>query len=300
MSSTFALSAGNDLAHALMAHLAAGAGIRVLSIKGFVADRYGLREPRVAADADVLIEPSRFDDFCALLSARGWRLRHERQVPSLMAQHSATYIHDGWPNDIDAHIYFPGFFGRYEDAFDALWSSRSTMTIAQTEVNVPSRAGATVIAALHALRYTHSSRHVGELTQVKRVLADDFSDEEREQFVEVARAGGALWVLQEVLAGIGVSENPDATPAQQLLWNTNRATIEDGAAVSWLTALRGERWYRKPVVIFHALWISREEIPRNDPNTLPTALEAWRHRTMRWRRGAVALLHYVRLRLFKQ
>jgi hypothetical protein len=297
MASTFPLSAGNDLAHALMAHVAKEAGIRVLSIKGFVSDQYRLREPRVAADADALIDPARFDDFCSLLTRRGWRPRHERQVPSLMEQHSITYIHDDWPNDIDAHLYFPGFFGDHVDAFDALWSSRSVMTVAQTAVAVPSRAGAAVIAALHALRYTHSDRHSDELARIKRVLVEDVPESERAEFVEIARAGGALWVLQEVLTEFGVREAPDASPAQQLLWKTNRATIEDGAAVSWLAAMRAERWYRKPAVILNALWISRADIPRNDPDQLPTAGQAWHHRVVRWRRGTVALSHYLRLRL---
>lgn len=297
MTSTFALSAGNDLAHALMAHLAGESGIRVLSIKGFVSDRYCLREPRVAADADVLVDPARFEDFCALLNRYGWRLRHERPVPSLMEPHSVTYIHDHWPNDIDAHVYFPGFFGPPADAFDVLWSSRTTMTVAETAVSVPSRAGAAVIAALHALRYTHSSRHADELTGLKQILVDDFTDAEREEFVGIARAGGALWVLGEVLAEIGVGEETDATSAQILLWKTNRATIEDGAAVSWLAAMRTERWYRRPGVILNAIWISRADIPRNDPSTFPTAREAWHHRSMRWRRGSVALVHYLRLRM---
>lgn len=297
MASTFTLSAGNELAHALIAHLARESGIRVLSIKGFVSDRYGLREPRVAADADVIVDPDRFDEFCALLGEHGWRVRYERLVPSLMAPHSITYIHDDWPNDIDAHVYFPGFFGQRADAFEGLWSSRSTMTIAQTDVTVPSRSGAAVIVALHALRYTHSDRHVGELDRVKNLLVNDFSDDERAQFIEIARAGGALWVLQEVLSEIGVSAGADATPAQQLLWRKNRATIEDGAAVSWLAAVGAEPWHRKPITLFHALWISREDIPRNDPDRQPTRGEAWRHRATRWRRGAAALVHYFRLRL---
>jgi len=105
-----------------------------------------------------------------------------------------------------------------------------------------------------------------------------------------------LWVLADVLTHIGVIVEPDATPEQQRLWNTNRATVEDGAAVSWLAAMRAERWSRKPAVLFHAIWISREDIPRNDPNHVPTSLEAWRHRVFRWRRGAVALSHYFGVR----
>lgn len=292
----FTLSAGNELAHALTALLASDAGIRALSIKGFVTDRYGLREARVAADADVLIEPARFDEFCELLAVRGWHPRHERPVPSLIGQHSVAYIHEDWPNDIDVHLFFPGFLGPRDAAFEALWSSRRTMSVAHRDAFVPSRAGAAVITALHALRYSHSDRHSAELATIKRVLLDDFDLDERAECVEIARRGGALWVMREVLTEMGAEPEIDATAAQQRTWELNRATVEDGSAVSWLAALRDAPCRTKPKILFQALWISRDDIPRNDAAQFPAVRDAWAHRRMRWRRGAAALAHYLRLR----
>lgn len=292
----FALGEANELAHAMMARIGRDHGIRTLSIKGLVADRYGLRRPRVAADADVIVDPARFDEFCRLLRDYGWHLRVEREVPSLLGPHSVTLIRDDWPNDIDAHVRFPGFFADDQTVFERLWSTRSTMEVAHCEVTVPSRAASAVIAALHAVRYTKSVRHAGELERVAELLVDDFSDAEREEFLDVACVGRAQWVLRELFDLVGRPYEMDATPRQMQLWETNRATVEDGAAVSWLSTLRSVPLHRKPAVLARALWISREEIPRNDVNRLPTMREAWAHRMLRWRRGGIALWHYARWR----
>lgn len=290
----FSLNEANALAHALLARVGREHGIRTLSIKGMVADKYELRKPRVAADADVIVEPSRFDEYCRLLTARGWHVRVERDVPSLLGPHSVTFIRDDWPNDIDAHVRFPGFFADDGSVFERLWQTRATMEAAHNEITVPSRGASAVIAALHAVRYTKSARHAGELEQIARLLTDEFSDAEREEFVDVARAGHAQWVLRELFELIDRPYEVDVDARQQELWNTNRATVEDGAAVSWLNTLTAAPLHRKPGVLFRALWIARVDIPRNDVNRMPTIGEAWAHRMLRWRRGAVALWRYAR------
>jgi len=293
-STSFSLNEANALAHALLARIGRDNGIRTLSIKGLVADHHGLRKPRVAADADVIVEPGRFDEFCRLLTAHGWHLRVEREVPSLLGPHSVTFIRDDWPNDIDAHVRFPGFFADDGTVFERLWQTRAFMEAAHNEITVPSRGASAVIAALHAVRYTKSVRHAGELEQIAHLLTEEFTDAEREEFVDVARAGHAQWVLRELFDLIDQPYEVDANPRQQELWDTNRATVEDGAAVSWLSMLKAAPLHRKPAVLFRALWISRVDIPRNDANRMPTLGEAWAHRMLRWRRGAIALWHYAR------
>lgn len=291
---SFSRNEANELAQALLAHTAREAGIRTLAIKGLVADRYELRPPRVAADADVWVDPGRFSEFCALLTARGWHLRVEREVPSLLGAHSVTMIRDDWPNDLDIHIRFPGFFADDAIVFNRLWETRGEMEIAHISVPVPSRAASAVIAALHSVRYTKSVRHSGELERVAELLETEFTDVERAEFIDVARAGRAQWVLRELFERIGEPYKTDADSKQRQLWNLNRATIEDGAAVSWLSELREAALHRKPAVLFRALWISRADIPRNDPERMPTASEAWSHRVFRWKRGAASLMRYAR------
>lgn len=290
---SFTLTEANELAHALLARIGQDHGIRTLSIKGVVADRYQLRRPRVAADADVIVDPARFDEFCTALGQHRWHLRVEREVPSLLGPHSVTFIRDDWPNDIDAHVRFPGFFADDQTVFERLWQTRSRMRVAHVDIAVPSRGASAVIAALHAVRYSKSARHAGELEQVADLLTDGFTAEERAEFTDVARVGRAQWVLRDLFERIDQTIEVDADPRQQRLWTTNRATIEDGAAVSWLTQLTAAPWPRKPGILARALWISRADIPRNDSRRLPTAREAWAHRALRWKRGAVALGRYL-------
>lgn len=285
----FSLAAANELAHAHIAHIARRNGIRVLSIKGPVADHYGLREPRVAADADVLVEPGRVDELCELLMGHGWHRRMERDVPTLLGHHSITLIRSNWPNDIDVHRFFPGFFGDRAEVFDALWNSHSVVRLAHTEVYIPSRAGAAVIAALHCVRYTRSERHAIELRLVIDAVNATFTEQDKAEFAEIAAVGHAQWVLAETLYEIGLPHTDDATAEEQRLWTRNRRTVEDGSAVSWLAAVRSAPLHRRPGVIFRAWWISRDDIPRNDPDVRPTLSEAWSHRVLRWRRGARAI-----------
>lgn len=292
MRSSFSLSEANELAQAFLAHLGRESGIRTLAIKGLVADRYELRAPRIAADADVWIDPAHFDELCDLLVTRGWHLRVERDVPSLLGPHSVTMIRDDWPNDLDVHVRFPGFFADDQTVFDRLWQTHEEMELAHTSVSVPSRAASAVIAALHAVRYSKSARHSGEFQRVAELLEEDFSDAERSEFIDVARVGRAQWVLRELFERISAPYAIDADVRQRHLWQTNRATIEDGAAVSWLNELRGASLLRKPRVLVRAMWISRADIPRNDPSRMPTVREAWSHRMLRWRRGAAALFRY--------
>ena len=292
--SGFSLNEANELAHALLGHVGRASGIRVLSIKGIVADRYGLREPRVAADADVMVDPARFDDFCDLMDEHGWHRRVEREVPSLLGMHSVTLIREDWPNDIDVHVRFPGFFAGDSVIFDRLWRTRDTMVAAHVDIDVPSRAGSAVIAALHAVRYSRSVRHADELERVSELLWNEFSEAEQSEFIDISRVGKAQWVLRELFEPRGMSYEIDANTNQQRLWTMNRATIEDGAAVSWLVELRTAPLTRKPAVLLRALWISRADIPRNDPDRLPSTREAWKHRVLRWRRGTSALTSYLR------
>lgn len=290
---TFPLNEANELAHALLGHVGTTAGIRVLSIKGLVADRYGLRSPRLAADADVMVDPARFDEFCTLLAAYGWHERVERDVPALLGKHSLTLIKPTWPNDLDVHVRFPGFFADDAVVFDRLWATRGSMEAAHLRIAVPSKGASAVIAALHAVRYSRSPRHAQELSRVSDLLWNEFDERDRTEFVDVACVGRAQWVLRDLFERGGIPYAIDADAEQRRLWATNRATVEDGAAVSWLAALHAAPWRGKPRVLARAIWISRAEIPRNDAERMPSRGEAWRHRVLRWRRGAVALGHYV-------
>lgn len=291
---TLALGDATQLAHALAGMLARESRTRVLSIKGPASDQHRLRSPRTAADADVLVDPAGFERFCSELEMRGWRTRYGRETPSLLPPHSRTYIHESWPCDIDVHSAFPGFFAGADAAFEALWRTRVMLSVAHTVSFAPSRAGSAVIAALHAQRSSQSARHRAEGDQVRSVVGTEFRDDEREEFYRIAREGGAVWVLRDLIESLDIGPLiSDASPDDQRLWNLNRTYNEDGSAVGWLLHWKAATWSRRPMILIRAIWVSRADIPRNDERAMPTRSEAWRYRRARWRRGAAALGRFI-------
>ncbi|WP_181158129.1 nucleotidyltransferase family protein [Microbacterium sp. MYb64] len=290
---TFDLAEATTLAHSLVEWVATEREIRVLAIKGPVASHYGLRAPRVSADADVLVEPSRFDDLCVLLEGRGWHERVGRETPSLLTRHSRTFIHDAWPCDIDVHRLFPGFFADPGQAFEALWKGRSSLTVAHVAVSIPSRAGAAVISALHAQRNARSTRNVDELSSLRTVIVQEFDKAERDEFYGIATSGKAVWVLRDIIGELGLGAVFEDVPAEdQRRWDINRTHIEDGSTVGWWIQVHGAPWYRKPAIIFRAAWVPRRDIPRNSLSAIPSRAEAWSYQRARWRRGIRAMLSY--------
>lgn len=283
-----------DLAHALVARMAVALGVRALSIKGPSTDAYGLRRPRLAADADVLVEPSGFLAVCAELERNGWHVRHGRDTPSILPAHSRTYIRDGWPCDIDLHSWFPGMFRPASDAFDALWRGRSVLTIACSPVLVPSRSGAALIAALHTERSSRASRQRDEGRQLAHVMQTQFAPRDLREFYDLARATGAVWVLRALIAEVHCGPVvKDISTDDARRWDLNRTFNEDGSTVGWIEHWRAVRWTERPRVLLNALWVPRAEIPRNDESVIPGRAEAWRYRAARWSRGFRALRRFV-------
>ncbi|MFE6995713.1 nucleotidyltransferase family protein [Microbacterium sp. NPDC057659] len=289
------LSAAAPLAHALAADIARRRGIRALSIKGPVAEHHGLRAPRMSADADVLVEPARFAEFCDDLAGLGWRTRVGRDTPSLLPQHSATYIHPDWPCDIDVHWMFPGFFADAEVVFEALWRSRSTLTIASTRVSAPSRPGTAVVMALHAVRDLRAERHRSERLLVLTALTDSFTENERDEFIGIVRVGGAGWALKDLLAQAGLpGVDDDGDEARRLGWDIFRSNVDDASSVAWWRQIGAARWWEKPAWLWRAVWVPRRDVPRNDVDSLPSHREAWEYRVRRWARGWRATMRHLR------
>lgn len=283
------------LAHAMLAAIAADAGIRLLSIKGPSADHHRLREPRVASDADVWVEPARFGELCSLIEARGWHLRVGRETPSLLPQHSRTFIHESWPCDLDIHWMFPGFFADPDTAFETVWERREPMNVAHVEVMIPSLAGAAVIGMLHSLRNAQLVRHNAEGARIHEIVTREMTASDRAEFHEIARAGGALWVLRDVISAAGFGEVvSDLTDDEKRRWNLYQSYVEDGSAVSWWMHLKATPWHNKAGILVRAVWVARADMPRNDPTVLPDRAEVFRYQKDRWVRGARAMRRYFR------
>ncbi|HEV7171578.1 MAG TPA: hypothetical protein VGN50_01660, partial [Pedococcus sp.] len=114
------------LAHGLVQRLADSVGARVLFVKGPTAVAVGARPPRPSSDVDVLVDPASFETLCAAIEGVAWVRRHApmpvSRAADLAFDHSAHFIHEEWPCDLDVHFCFPGFFADPPAVFDALWA----------------------------------------------------------------------------------------------------------------------------------------------------------------------------------
>lgn len=284
-----------QLAHATVAHVAAGVGIRVLSIKGPFAAHYGLREPRVSVDADILVEPGKAQMLHDALARFGWHKRAGRMPPTFFGLHSITMINDSWPCDIDLHHFFPGFFASPEDVFERLWTGRDVHSASRGQVITPSRAGMAVIVALHAARAPYLEKSQRDWKCVGEAMSHTFSQAELHEFRSIAEVGRALWVLRELLADVDMPVGEaDVTSAEVERWSKNQIPVAEKSAALWLGEVAGASLFQKVGVFAAALWVPRADIPRNDTDRLPTVRESLAFQRERWARGARYLLDYMR------
>lgn len=288
------LDEANELLAAWACQVATDRGIRTLLIKGRMLSDDGLRAVRVSADVDLLVEPTRFDEYCDAVLSAGWE-----EFPSTFASahftlHSRSFRKAGWPNSFDVHSEYPGFLRPPAEVFDALWQTRRTASFAHQECPVPSRVAGAMILALHSLRGTaEQARHHDELVGV---LAVTFTDAERAELAALATVTGATPALADALPQWGVEVAVDQALMQTdayRLW-LSKTTRTEGVAGAWLTTLSRAPWRQKAQILRRALWPSHDDFAVEHPEV---AGEWWPQtwaRVARWGRGLRQLPGAVR------
>ncbi len=291
---TLRLDEAVELGHAWVQSLAEAHGIRHLLIKGPALHRHGLRDERTSADIDVLVEPARFGELCAAILESGWTERPSILISELTTLHSKTYIHDGWPCDLDVHSFFPGFLADPAVVFDAQWSRRVAMQFAHRECDVPDRVGSILILALHSLRGTTTqSRHADELEELVLV---PLTDEERVDAAALTLATGCAATLEKVLPRLGVQVEPSAAELSSDELREWRERVASGShgAYFWLLAWRKAAWRERPAVAWNAFWPSAAELRLAHPEIDGTPRSAMRARWRRWMHGITSAPGAVR------
>ncbi|MDN4641967.1 nucleotidyltransferase family protein [Agreia sp. PsM10] len=282
------------LAHVLTSSVARQNDIRLLSIKGPTLAAHGLRDDRYYADADVFVDPSRLNDFVALLNARGWVERFERPTARILADHSVTLVHPLWPCDIDVHWYFPGYFAAPQDVFDMLWSRRMSMPLAGASIVMPDLTASASIAALHYLRHPHSSRHQEEMAELTRRLIALGDQRILDDLLRLAERGGAPDAQADFLMSLGLSV-PDLSfdPVHRAQWFAYVETHDDGSTGAWLLELGGVGWRAKLPELWRALFPSSAELRAAHGGVEMSLGERTRTRLSRIRKGVRAAPHAV-------
>ncbi len=147
---SISVAARVHLAHAVVQHLAEGAAVDLLHIKG-PAVLPDLRPPdRSSTDVDVLVRPSHLHRLVTALESAGWTKRTDFATGSVFA-HAANWWHDDW-GWVDVHVHWPGVRLDPEAAFDVWSAGATTQDIAHRPCPVPDRTGQLLVLVLHAAR----------------------------------------------------------------------------------------------------------------------------------------------------
>jgi hypothetical protein len=137
-------------AHAALQHLADGASVDLLHVKGPAVDPSVVPHRPAGTDADVLVRPSHLPCLLDALGAHGWVVHTSADAGSPFG-HAVTLHHPTWGH-ADLHRLFPGTTVDPEVAFQRLWRTRGSMAIAAIDCTVPSRLDQAMILALNAAR----------------------------------------------------------------------------------------------------------------------------------------------------
>lgn len=267
------LRSGVLLGHAWLSAMAERHGYRALFIKGPSLQFHGLRAERNSSDIDVLVDPTVFTDYCDSLESSGWRERPPTFAGTRYTEHSKTFIHENWPCDIDVHRFFPGFISDESVVFDALWSRRTRMAIAGRDCLIPDRLSSLLILSLHALRSrSDNTRHALELAYMVENVELDPS--ERSDLSTLARRTGSDHTLVDVLRALGVLSTPQErrSAEQRLALREWDLRVASGASTGymWISIIRRQRGWRRPVTIGRAVWPARSDLLRMRPSTVDT------------------------------
>lgn len=167
------------LAHATVQAIADEAGADVLHIKGPAADPALRPEPRMSADADVIVRPSHLKRLLRGLKRHGWV-----KVTSLrsggLVEHSTNWYHVQL-GQLDVHVRFPGIQIEGERAFDQLWRNRSSHQIASRQCRVPGPSAQRLLLLLHA------ARDIPRYTDDIRIAWEDATEAQRSSVESLAR-----------------------------------------------------------------------------------------------------------------
>lgn len=274
---------GLELAHALLAHVARAAGVRLLIIKGALAARQELRPPRTSYDVDVLVAPGDSDALIAALRLRGWFLRVEHGAPiGVLPWHAKTAGSPDWPCDIDVHTHFPGFLAPAAEVFESLWPRRETHPFAHQDVPCIDRHAQALVLLLHAIR-SRVPLAAGDGAAVTSAVTQ-WSDADRAELLDLADRLGASWPLRDWYRAMGFPTPDEPGPSIQLeAW---KLLVEDPPGSAWLLELRRTPWLKKPRRLWDAFWLTDDNLRGTYPGSSGSRRALAR---IRLRRAAVGL-----------
>lgn len=285
------------LAHLVAHECARSVGVRSLSIKGPVANTYGLRPPGSSADADIIVPFDAGPATAQALQNAGWAPREMSDVGRTAVEHSTSFTHQSWPCDIDLHIKWPGFTATPDQVFEALWERRTHLQLANLEVTIPDRPSSILIAVTHALRSPlQNARHSREFLYLKNTVIPELDAASRAELVELAVQLGAVDTARPLLEYLEVplpAPVPRGISTELDAWR-ERVAARASETSKLLLALRKVPWARRPAFLARVIWPKEADHRMDHPETPPGTWAAVRGRLARIGRGIKALPGVIR------
>lgn len=141
----------HEMVYSLVASVARENGVDVVSIKGPLLHRQGLREREHSGDVDVWADPARLQILCSALEAWGWNGRTD-QWSGLSFNHSVALEPGTWGCELDVHRHIPGCADEDPAVFAKVMERSQTTLFAGVPMMTPDLPAHAVIFALHDLR----------------------------------------------------------------------------------------------------------------------------------------------------
>lgn len=280
---TLQISEAVLLGHALADRAARDAGIRALLIKGPGLTVQGLRGEHESSDVDLLVDPGERDRFVEVMGGHGWVPGPVSTAPTILPKHSRTIRHQAWPIEMDVHDRFPGFLADPQDVFEVLWERRTTVPLAGVDVTTCDPVSHAAVVALHHLRDPARGSSGPALAALATDLRSVVGDDGLAELSALATRTRSDRTLAAFLELVGApAPEPGAAPEGDVAeWELRTAST---GSEPWLVELSRQPWRRRPAAIWHAVWLSDEEIDAFHTSPLDRGSRA-RVRLRRLRRG---------------
>ncbi|MCL6423228.1 nucleotidyltransferase family protein [Brachybacterium sp. JHP9] len=260
------------LSHACLEHVAGGAGVRILHVKGVSLHPELSAGRGASSDCDVLVDPAGVSALVQELLDQGWEQRTHFEQGSVFG-HAATFYSPVW-GTVDLHRHFPGLEADPARTFEEFWSRRETVELGGWDCAVPDLVSQRLLLLVHAARDAMGRRD-GDLASAWTAL----DDAERAQLDALADRLGARVPLAIVT---GRPERARGLHGKHLWEAVHR---DANPTEVWRARLRDARGVRERVrVLLSAAHVNRDhlEIRLGHP---PTPEELRREWWERWPRG---------------
>lgn len=244
------------LLHAYVQLIAGEAGCDLLHVKGAAVDPRLQNEARYSVDVDVLVRPQHVRTFIEALQNRGWSEITGFDEGSAFG-HAMNLRHD--LGLLDVHRWWPGFDVTPATAFDALWASRSSTTIAGVPCAVPSLDDQRLVLLLH---YARSG---GNRAEDRDAAWNNADDESRSA---VARRADEMNARLALAAAVGDLEEYRSAPAYTLwkYFSTGQGSRLD----EWAGRFRAARGVSGKLRVARAFFMVNEGLLRDELGHTPT------------------------------